>query len=112
MTSNQKPDAAAFMQMWLARNITAHPTPHELAAATTALTHNCLNDAAHAGISAAEIEMQTGKLAADHIEKAVGKAIGRTPRAPRPLPGEPPAAATVIARQPAPAPYRLPTRHS
>jgi hypothetical protein len=112
MTSNQKPDAAAFMQMWLARNVIAHPTPHELAAAVTALTHNCLNDAAHAGLSAAEIEMQTGEFAADHIQKAVDKAIGRNPRAPRPLPGEPPAAATVIARQPAPAPYRLPTRHS
>ena len=32
-----------------------------------------------AGISAAEIEMQTGKLAADHIEKAVGKAIRSKP---------------------------------
>jgi hypothetical protein len=112
MTSHQKPDAAAFMEAWVARNIVAHPTPHELAAATAALTHNCLNDAAHAGISAAEIEMQTGKLAADHIEKAVGKAIRRNPRAAKPLPGEPPAAATVVARQPAPAPYRLPTRHS
>jgi hypothetical protein len=112
MTSNLKPDAAAFMQAWLARNIAAHPTPHELAAVVTALTHNCLNDAAAAGVSAAEIEMQTGEFAADHIQKAVDKAIGRSPRAARPLPGEQPSPATVIARQPAPAPYRLPTRHS
>jgi hypothetical protein len=112
MTSYLKPDAAAFMQAWLARNIVTHPTPHELAAVVTALTHNCLNDAAVAGVSAADIEMQTGEFAADHIQKAVDKAIGRSPRGPRPLPGEQPSPATVIARQPAPAPYRLPTRHS
>ena len=58
MTPNQKPDAADFMEKWLAHNIVAHPTPQDLATALTALTHNCLDEAARAGISAAEIELQ------------------------------------------------------
>jgi hypothetical protein len=110
MTPKQKPNAVTFMEKWLAHNVVAHPTPHELAAGLVALTRSCLDDAAVAGISADEIEMQTGEFAADHIQKAVDKAIGRNPRGGRPLPGQPKPTGTVIARQPAPAPYRLPSR--
>ena len=119
MTSNQKPDAADFMEKWLAHNIVAHPTPQDLAAALAALTHNCLDEAARAGISAAEIEVQTGWLAADHIQKAIDKELTVARRAGRRSPetkagkaGPAPSPATVIVRQPPPPPYRLPARHS
>jgi hypothetical protein len=118
MNTNQKLDAADFMEKWLAHNIAAHPVPQDLVTVVKALTHNCLNAAALAGISAAEIELRTGLLAADHIQKAIDKEIGLSRRAP----GEPPRKSqfgkpgaeqppvTVIARQPAPEPYRLPAR--
>jgi hypothetical protein len=118
MKSDQKPDAADFMEKWLAHNIAAHPAPEDLATAVKALTHNCLDAAALAGISAAQIELATGSLAADHIQKAIDKYIGKARRKPRgpstdnkagqPSRVQPPA--TVVIRQPAPAPYRLPAR--
>ena len=119
MTPNQKPDAADFMEKWLAHNIAAHPVPQDLVTAVRALTCNCLNAAAMAGISAAEIELRTGMLAADHIQKAIDRELGqarRTPGEPRPAksqlgkPGAEQPPASVIMRQPAPAPYRLPAR--
>jgi hypothetical protein len=116
MKPNEKTDAADFMEKWLASNISAHPVPQDIATAVKALTHNCLNAAAAAGISAAEIELKTGSLAADLIQKAVDKEIDRarrTPRGPSPddgLPGRVQPPATLIMRQPAPAPYRLPAR--
>jgi hypothetical protein len=116
MKSDQRPDAADFMEKWLAHNIAAHPAPQDLATVVKALTHNCLNAAALAGISAAEIELKTGSLAADLIQKAVDKEIDmarRTPRGSSPddgLPGRVQPPATLIMRQPAPAPYRLPAR--
>jgi hypothetical protein len=118
MKPNQKADAADFMAKWLAQNIAAHPVPQDLVTVVRALTHNCLNAAALAGISAAEIELSTGLLAADHIQKAIDREISRSRR----VPGEPPRKSqlgkpgaqqppvTVIARQPEPAPYRLPAR--
>jgi hypothetical protein len=118
MNTGQKFDAADFMQSWLANNIAGHPVPHDLVTVVGALTHNCLNAAASAGISAGEIELRTGLLAADHIQKAIDQAIGRFHRTPgeparksqtgKPGAEHPPV--TVIARQPEPPPYRLPAR--
>jgi hypothetical protein len=118
MKSNRKPDAGDFMEKWLAHNITAHPAPEDLATAIKALTHNCLDAAAIAGISAAEIELRTGALAADLIQKAIDKQIGKARRPTgEPLrksqsakPGSQQSPVTVIARQPEPPPYRLPAR--
>jgi hypothetical protein len=118
MKPNQKPDAADFMEKWLANNIAAHPVPQDLATVVRALTHNCLNAAAEAGISAAEIEFSTGALAADLIQKAIDRELGKSRRtAGEPVrksqlgkPGAEQPPVTVIARQPAPAPYRLPDR--
>ena len=118
MNKNRKRDAADFMQKWLANNISAHPVPQDLVTVVRALTHNCLDAAALAGISAAEIELRTGLLAADHIQKAIDEAIGRGHRTPgeparrsqlgKPGAEHPPV--TVISRQPEPPPYRLPAR--
>jgi hypothetical protein len=118
MKRNEKPDAADFMEKWLAHNISAHPAPEDLATAVKALTHNCLDAAALAGISAAEIELTTGSLAADHIQKAIDKLVGKGRRTPRGASDNSQAGkssrvqqpATVIIRQPAPPPYRLPAR--
>ena len=118
MKPDRKPDAADFMEKWLAHNIAAHPAPEDLATAVNALTHNCLDAAALAGISAAQIELTTGALAADHIQKAIDKHIGKGRRKQRGLstdgqagqPGRVQPPATVVIRQPAPAPYRLPAR--
>jgi hypothetical protein len=117
MKSNAKTDAADFMEKWLAHNISAHPAPQDLATAVKALTHNCLDAAAAAGISAAEIELKTGSLAADLIQKAIDKEIGKTRRPAGELrksqsgkPGAQQPPVTVIARQPEPPPYRLPAR--
>src|SRR5215218_5966802 len=118
MKRNEKPDAADFMEKWLAHNISAHPTPEDLATALKALTHNCLDAAALAGISAAEIELATGLLAADHIQKAIDKQMAKGRRLPRgpstdskagqPSRKQPPV--TLMMRQPPPAPYRMPAR--
>jgi hypothetical protein len=71
MATSQKPDAADFMQKWLAGNVAADSTPENLQQAVRSLTRNCLDSAARLGISAARIEFETGSLAADLIQKEI-----------------------------------------
>jgi hypothetical protein len=71
MITRREPDAAAFMQKWLARNVAADSTPENLQQAVRSLTRNCLDSAARLGISAARIEFETGSLAADLIQKEI-----------------------------------------
>jgi hypothetical protein len=72
MITRREPDAAAFMQKWLAHNVAADSTPENLQQAVRSLTRNCLDSAARLGISAARIEFETGSLAADLIQKEIG----------------------------------------
>ncbi|MDW6022543.1 hypothetical protein SAZ10_12340 [Mesorhizobium sp. BAC0120] len=73
MITRREPDAAAFMQKWLAYNVAADSTPENLQQAVRSLTRSCLDSAARLGISAARIEFETGSLAADLIQKEISR---------------------------------------
>jgi hypothetical protein len=70
MASLERPDVGTFLADWIDQQVSPHPFPDDLRSAIAEFVERCLNDAAAVGISAADIESETGYEAIDLITAA------------------------------------------